>query len=73
MTAERVKDIKNMVANTPILRIPNDAEGFYILGTPDRENPTLAVKMEMILLKGHKPAKLYSSTRHNTIFRQILA
>lgn len=51
MTAEPVTDLKKLATTTPKLIIPEDVKDFYIVVSPDIENPTLPVKMELIILK----------------------
>lgn len=51
MTSEPVTDPKKLPATTPKLIIPEDVNDFYIVVSPDIENPTLPVKMELIILK----------------------
>lgn len=51
MATEPVTDPKKLPATTPKLIIPEDADDFYILVTPDTENLTLPLKMEIIILR----------------------
>lgn len=67
MTDKHITDTKKIVASTPSLKIPANVEDFYILVSPDSENSTLAVKMEMISLKDHKPGETLwlNKTQHH--------
>ncbi len=50
MTAEPITDLKDAIDSTPKLVIPADVDDFYIVVSPDAENPAMAIKMEMIIL-----------------------
>jgi hypothetical protein len=51
MTAEPIADLKHIAKGTPRLIVPRDVNDFYIVVSPDPNNSTLPLKMEIIILK----------------------
>lgn len=48
MTANEIPDPKAIPANIPVLKIPEAVRDFYILVTPDRDNPAFPIRMNLV-------------------------
>ena len=54
MTADKISDSKSLPPKAPTLKIPEDVTDFYMIISPDPENPDLPIKMTLVDTGGGK-------------------